>query len=89
MKAQHRFAVENSRGHAGSRQFCVLANVVVCYVRRRKHSEARHSAAQHGTARHRTALRRAVELAKLSGAGVLFSCFQLAGCDLRKNESMH
>ena len=35
------------------------------------------------TAQHdRTALRCAVELAKLSGAGVLVLCFQLAGCDL-------
>ena len=38
---------------------CLLASVVVWHVRKRKH----------GTARHRTALRRAVELAKLNGAG--------------------
>ena len=58
-----------------------------------KHGTARHSRTQHGTARrarhrarHRTALRRAVELAKLNGAGdtaVFLLCFQLyaAGCD--------
>ena len=55
---------------------CLLASVVVWYVRKRKHSKARHSTAQHGTvphrtaghdiARHRTALRCAVDLAKLS-----------------------
>ena len=73
----------------------MLASVVVPYVRKRKHSETRHNTVQHGTAphrtaghdnaRHRTALRCVVELAKLSGAVLLFLCFQLAGCDLRKN----
>ena len=44
----------------------------------------RESTAKHGTARpdttprHRTALCRAVELAKLSGAGVLLLCIQLS-----------
>ena len=52
-----------------------------------RHSTAPH--AGHDTARHRTALRRAVELAKLNGAGdtgVCFLCFQLyaAGCDTEK-----
>ena len=68
--------------HAGARQLCMLASVAVWYVRKRKHCKARHSTAQqgtaghstaphagHDTARHRTALRRAVELAKLNGAG--------------------
>ena len=36
-----------------------------------------HRTAGHDTAQHRTALRRAVQLAKRSGAGVLFACFQL------------
>ena len=50
------------------------------------HGRARHRTAGLDTARHRSARRRAVELPKLSRAGVLFLCFQLAGCDLRKNE---
>ena len=61
--------------HAGSRQLCMLANVVVWQVRKRKHCKARHSTAPHAgrdTTRHRTALRRAVELAKLNGAGGCF-----------------
>ena len=57
-----------------------------------KHGTARHRTAPHAahdTARHRTALRRAVELAKLNGAGdtaVCFLCLQLyaAGCDTKK-----
>ena len=40
--------------HAGSRQLCMLASVVVWYVRKRKHCKARHSTAQQSTARHRT-----------------------------------
>ena len=86
------------RGLAGSRPLCLLASVVVWHVRNRKHGTARHSTAQHGsarhrtaghdTARHRTALRRAVELAKRSGAGVIFLRFQVPGCDLRKNEKI-
>ena len=47
---------------------------------------AQHRTAKHNTAQHRTALRCAVEHAKLGGAGVLFSCFQLAGCYLRKTK---
>ena len=67
--------------HAGSRQFCMLASVVVWYVRNRKHCKARHSMTQNGTAGHstapharhdtawhRTALCPPVELAKLNGA---------------------
>ena len=42
--------------HAGSRQLCMLASVVVWYERKRKHSKARHSTAQHGTARQGTTL---------------------------------
>ena len=45
--------------HSGSHQLYMLASVVVWHVRKRKHCKARHS----------TALRRAVELAKLNGAG--------------------
>ena len=51
----------------------------------------RESTAKHGTARHRTALRRAVELAKLNGAGDTAVCFFVlsaidyaAGCDTKK-----
>ena len=49
-----------------------------------RHSRAAH--AGHDTARHRTALRRAVELAKLNGAGACLVCFRLyaAGCDTKK-----
>ena len=36
---------------AGSRQLCMLASVVVWFVRKRKHCKARHSRAQYGTAR--------------------------------------
>ena len=79
-----------------SNSVCLLASVAVWYVRKRKHCKALHRTAQqraqHGTARrarHLTALRRAVELAKLNGAGdtvVCFLCFQLyaAGCDTKK-----
>ena len=56
--------------HAGSRQLCMLAGVVVWHIRKRKHCKARystsrhgmaqlgpsrHSTAPHGTVRHRTA----------------------------------
>ena len=70
-----------------------INSVVVWYARNKTLCKARYSTAQHGTARrarhrarHRTALRRAVELAKLNGAGdtaVFLLCFQLyaAGCD--------
>ena len=50
--------------HSGSHQLYMLASVVVWHVRKRKHCKARHS----------TALRRAVELAKLNGAGVCIFC---------------
>ena len=53
----------------------------------KRESTAKHSTAGYDTARHLTSLRRAVELAKRSGAEVLLLCLQLAGCDLRKNEN--
>ena len=67
----------------------MLASAVVWYVRKTKHSKVRHSTAQHGTARHSTALRRAVELAKLNGAGGVFlvlsaTAVYAAGCDTKK-----
>ena len=83
--------------HAGSGQLCMLAIIALSsgmHEREHsaKHGAARHSTAPHAghdTARHRTALRRAVELAKLNGAGdtaVCFLCLQLyaAGCDTKK-----
>ena len=86
-KGKPRRSVQIARGHAGSRQLCMLASERCRLVRTKEKSL--HSTAQHGTARHRTALRRAVELAKLNGAGdtaVCFLCFQLyaAGCDTEK-----
>ena len=54
-----------------------------------QHCKAWHSTEQQDPARHSTALRRAVELAKLNGALLLwvFLCFQLyaAGCHTKKN----
>ena len=55
-----------------------------------KHGTTRHSTAPHAghdTARHSTALRRAVELAKLNGAGgggFVLSDMYAAGCDTEK-----
>ena len=61
-----------------------------------KHGTARHSTAPragHDTARHRTALRRAVELAKLNGAGacvfVLSAIYTQLGVTRKKNLSLH
>ena len=63
--------LEDNVHAGGSRHLCMLASVVFG-MHETEHSKARHGTAGHDTARHRTALRRAVELPKLSGAGVLF-----------------
>ena len=80
--------------YAVFRQLCMLAGVVVWYLRKRKHSKARHSMAPHAGhdnawAPHGAAPRRAVELSKLNGAGGwFFRAFRYtqlgAGCDTKK-----
>ena len=67
--------------HPGSHQLCMLAIVVVWYVRTRMHCEARHS----------TALRRAVELDRLNEAGVCFCAFSYTQLVVtrKKNLSPH